>query len=131
MKKTWEEKDIPKKECLLTATAFQSNVLTANLVGRSHTHKPKVVASFHGAKASLATADLNLAKDQTKTGVELAATGLQADVVKVSAKGVQGGMEAGLSANVTCAQAQVLKCEMTGASKQVKVTAMQWNSHRS
>ena len=78
MKKTWEEKDIPKKECLLTATAFQSNVLTANLVGRSHTRKPKVVASFHGAKASLATADLNLAKDQTKTGVELAATGLHA-----------------------------------------------------
>jgi len=38
---------------------------------------------------------------------------MQADAVKVSAKGVQGGMEAGLSANVTCAQAQVLKSEMT------------------
>ena len=63
MKKTWEE-----KKCLLTVTAFQSNVLTANLVGRSHTRKPKIVASVHGAKASLATADLNLAKDKTKTG---------------------------------------------------------------
>ena len=69
MNKAWKEKDMPKKECLLTATAFESSVLTVNLIGHSHTCKPKVVASVHGAKASFATADVNLVKK--KTGVEL------------------------------------------------------------
>ena len=35
------------------SSAFQSNVLTAIIAGGSHTRKPKVVASVHGAKASL------------------------------------------------------------------------------
>jgi len=61
VKKTWEEKKV-SPDCNFLSKQCPNCKLSC------HTRKPKIVASVHGAKASLATADLNLAKDKTKTG---------------------------------------------------------------